>query len=401
MLRLCTLAVARGGSWVEERPGTTVPDNRVNASDDVIGALSERVGELSKRVNDIQAELEAAQKRLAVYEEFDATIQDAVSGALRAAYQIRERAESTANQILEQAREERRLLLKEVERLRDERDALMEEVAHTRRGGIAAVAPRRGPTTESADASSSSELRSLATEALRSMFKGIVEDLVREERPTQAPEPVRARASDAVSAPEAAPAPEVAERAPAPAPVAAAPTPEVPIRAPEAETQAAVEPKPAPPPAPAAVAPTPAPPAAGAEPMWPAAEERPAPRPPLYAVERPAPETPATVEDTEMAPEREEPAGPVSDIQMVLSPVGSFARLVEIERRIQTLQPVRSLYVRDFRGGVATLSVGLRNAMTLDQFADALRSLGQPALRPISASRNILELRLEGDASIA
>jgi len=340
----------------------TVPDNRINASDDVIGALSERVADLSKRVSAVQTELEVAQKRLAVYEEFDATVQEALSGALRAAYQIRERAEATANQILEQAREERRLLLKEVERLREERDALMDEVAHARRGGIAAVAPPQ-PRAAAADVVSASELRALATEALRSMFKEIAQDMRAAPAPPAAP-------------PEAAPTsrPEpVAERVVTPPPAPATPPP--------SETIEDVE------------TPTPA------RPPEPEPE-----RTPLFAV--PTVETPAAaVEDTEvapqMAPEREERSTPSADISVVLSPVASFARLVDLERRIQTLPIVRSLYVRDFRGGVATLAVGLRSAMTPGEFAGAVSTLGPPAMRAVSTSGNTIQLRLEGDASIA
>src|SRR5256886_14924407 len=117
----------------------------MSASGDVIGALSDRVGELSKRVASLEAELDAARKRVAVYEEFDATVREALAGALRAAHQIRDRAERAADQILEQARQERRLLLNEIERLREERDRLDEEIATSRRGGISAVGrPRAG-----------------------------------------------------------------------------------------------------------------------------------------------------------------------------------------------------------------------------------------------------------------
>ena len=387
-----------------------MPDNRVNASDDVIGALSERVADLSKRVNTLQAELEAAQKRLAVYDEFDSTVREAMNGALRAAYQIRERAETTANQILEQAREERRLLLKEVERLREERDALVDEVARARRGGIAAVAPRSGGPGLASEASvptaseqvSASELRALATEALRSMFKEIVHDFSREAAATAAPSPPVA----------AQPAP---QPAPAPAPQPAAQVIPTPPPTPEPVAERVVEPAPAPtaPPAAAAAAAIEDEETAPASAVRPEPRLEPAPQPqPETDTETAAPErTPlfavpdAVVEDMEvapqMAPQREEPQAATADIAVMLSPVPSFSRLVELERRIQTLPIVRSLYVRDFRGGVATLAVGLRSAMTLDEFADALSTLGPPALRAVSTSRNTLELRLEGETSIA
>jgi len=98
-------------------------------SNDIVTALSSRVAELSKRVTQLQADLEAAQRRVAIIEEYDATAQEALASALRAAYEIRERAEATASQILEQAREERRMLLKEIERLREEHDQLQDDIA--------------------------------------------------------------------------------------------------------------------------------------------------------------------------------------------------------------------------------------------------------------------------------
>src|SRR5205814_1144024 len=58
----------------------------LGASGDVIGALSDRVSELTKRVGSLESELDAARKRVAVYEEFDATVRDALSGALRGVF---------------------------------------------------------------------------------------------------------------------------------------------------------------------------------------------------------------------------------------------------------------------------------------------------------------------------
>jgi hypothetical protein len=96
-----------------------------------------------------------------------------------------------------------------------------------------------------------------------------------------------------------------------------------------------------------------------------------------------------------------EAGAPTTDLQLVLSPVRSFARLVEVERRIQALPTVRSLYVRDFRGGIATLTVALRSPMTTEEFASGLRVIDEPQLRLVSGTRNVLEFRIEGEASIA
>jgi hypothetical protein len=96
-----------------------------------------------------------------------------------------------------------------------------------------------------------------------------------------------------------------------------------------------------------------------------------------------------------------EPVAATTDILLMLSPIRSFPRLIEIERHIQALPAVRTLYVRDFRGGVATLAVALRSAMVPTDFAELLAGLGQPRMRLVSGSRNMLELRVEGEASIA
>ena len=103
----------------------------------------------------------------------------------------------------------------------------------------------------------------------------------------------------------------------------------------------------------------------------------------------------------EIAPQRDEAAGPASDISLMLTPVPSFPRLVEIERRIQSLPIIRTLYVRDFRAGVATLAVGLRSPMLPTEVASALATLDDLRLRVTRTARNALELRIEGEAGVA
>jgi hypothetical protein len=100
-------------------------------------------------------------------------------------------------------------------------------------------------------------------------------------------------------------------------------------------------------------------------------------------------------------PRAAEPAAPSTEIQLVLSPVPSFPRLVEIERRIQSLQSVRTLYVRDFRNGVATLAVGLRSPMTAEEFGAAVLALETPRFHVESVARSSVELRIESEAQTA
>ena len=85
----------------------------------------------------------------------------------------------------------------------------------------------------------------------------------------------------------------------------------------------------------------------------------------------------------------------------MLSPIPSFARLVEIERRIQSLKQVRTLYVRDLKGGVASLVLGLRAPMLVDEMGAAIASLTQPRLAVQRTGAETLELRIEGEAGVA
>jgi len=89
----------------------------------------------------------------------------------------------------------------------------------------------------------------------------------------------------------------------------------------------------------------------------------------------------------------------MSEVQVVLSPVPSFPRLVELERRLQALPIVRTVYARDFRNGIATLAVGLRTPMTVDEFAAAVSRLEYPRVQTVSTVGQVLELRIVSEAS--
>ena len=399
------------------RPGASTP----LAADDMIGSLAARVRELSLRVAQLEGELEAARRRIAVYEDFDAQVQDSLSAALRAANQIRERAHVTAEALAQEARAQRPGTATELDAIRLERDALRRVI-----DDASASAPSRAAAAP-APAFPMSEMRVAATEALRGVFK----ELVAEIRATNPPTPV-------VATPQAAPAPRpdnspssfapppvvqvpaVQRPASAPPPPASAPTPpptvaaEPPVAAPrapqswEAPTLPPQQPYSAPPssynvaPEQPVARPTvvpPPPPAALVEDV----DVAPAPaavQPPpqqIAAAPAPAPMQPAPAQPAQTyAPPATEPIG---EVQVVLSPISSFPRLVELERRLQGMPVVRTVYARDFRNGVATLAIGLRHPMTVDEFAAAVTKLEYPRLRIVSTSGYVLELRIDSEAS--
>ena len=311
----------------------------------MVGSLAAQVRELSLRVADLEGQIAAARKRIAVYEDFDSQVQDSLAAALRAAGEIRARAQVSAEAMAEEARAKRTADTGALDALRLERDALRRviETASKTPRPRAAAAP--SPVVFPAVVFPASEMRTAAADALRGVFKELVAEL---------------RAVAPAPAPPAAPTPPpIAAYVPPPA-VAYQPPP-----------QAVPPPQQVAPPPPQAAPPPP----------------QAAPPPPLSAVPPPA---------------REELVGsaePMSEVQVVLSPVPSFPRLVELERRLQALPIVRTVYARDFRNGIATLAVGLRTPMTVDEFAAAVSRLEYPRVQTVSTVGQVLELRIVSEAS--
>ena len=369
------------------------------ATDDVIGSLATRVRELSLRVAQLQGELDAARRRTALYEEFDAQVQDSLSAALLVSNQIRERARVTAEAIAVEARAQRPAATAELDAMRIERDALRRAIDG------ASTVPSRAAAT-SGPAFPMSEMRAAATEALRGVFK----ELVAEIRATTSVAPPAPAVAQAATPPRpdsspSAPALHSAYQVPAvqppfspvpplPAPLATAPPPQVDPLTPAPQRTPWVE-RTTPP-----AQPYNSPPSSYnvAEPM---------PRPTIVPPPtRPVPS--AVVEDVDVAPAAAAPppvpwvatpSEPVGEVQVVLSPISSFPRLVELERRLQGMPVVRTVYARDFRNGVATLAIGLRHPMTVDEFATSVTKLDYPRLRIVSTSGYVLELRIDTEAS--
>ena len=355
------------------------------AADDMIGSLATQVRQLSLRVAELEGELEAARKRIAVYEDFDTQVQDSLSAALRAANQIRERARVSAEALAQEARAARPADVQETDALRIERDALRRAIESAQTS-----TPSRAPTPAAAPVFPMSEMRTAATEALRGVFK----ELVAEIRATTSA--VEAPAARSAPVPQAAtrPAPLTAPVAPQPATPSSwerpAPPPPQPYSPPPSGYNV---PPPEPAPHPSARPTVVPPPAAAVVEDIDVAPAQAAPAPAAAA-----PHAPRAV--PEAAPEEwVTPSEPIGEVQVVLSPISSFPRLVELERRLQGMPAVRTVYARDFRNGVATLAIGLRNPMTVDEFAAAVTRLEYPRLKVVSTTGYVLELRIDSEAS--
>lgn len=141
------------------------------AADDIVGALTHHVAELEEQLAAMQADLEAEQSRLATYTESDRLLNDAAADGYRKADAILQRARAEANETLSGAVDERRMLLKEVERLREEREDLRDEIASFGRGGIVEDAL---PTQ--VEAPPARDLQSAIAKEMRTLLIEIVAD---------------------------------------------------------------------------------------------------------------------------------------------------------------------------------------------------------------------------------
>ncbi len=82
------------------------------------------------------------------------------------------------------------------------------------------------------------------------------------------------------------------------------------------------------------------------------------------------------------------------DVELVISPVHSFPKLVELERALQSLREVKSFYVRDFRYGVATLLIRLTGPEFRDELPMRLEGLPGWNLVILSCPPNRIEAKI-------
>lgn len=339
-----------------------------------------------------QSELEAARKRLAIYEGFEDTIQSVLTTALRSAQEIRSRSEEESAAAAERLRAELRSVRDELGQVRAERDAIAEIVAGLQgarddllrqhsdleaaiaalkddREGLRAAAmaederlERRRTERREAEhappravpAATGAIPAGKEREGLAALRSDIAEDIERlraertamaRERDYQSDEVMRLRAErDAVAQQlvglrEAfAAALQQLVRTVAQAPVGT--------------------------PIPAA-----AEPAAAAAPA----------APPIPA----APAAPMTAAEGEL--------------RLVIAPVASFSALLDVERRLQGFAGIRSVYVRDFRAGTATLTLNVAGVGSLQDLADTLaREVGATVER---VAEGVIELKAKPAAS--
>ena len=120
----------------------------------------------------MQADLESEQARLATYSEADPSLSGALSDGYRSADAIGRRARTDADQVLKRAVDERRTLAREIQRLRDERESLQDEIASLHRGEMVVV-----PTTQPEARPPSHDLQTAVMEEMRVLLVELVRDL--------------------------------------------------------------------------------------------------------------------------------------------------------------------------------------------------------------------------------
>jgi chromosome segregation ATPase len=142
------------------------------AAGDIIPALTRRVADLEGRLLSMQAELDATMRRIAVHAESDRSLNDARAERYRSADEIARRARAEADQILERAADQRRMLTGDVQRLREEKDALREEITSLHGDDLSAVRQPLDPGSSPAF-----DLQTAVMEEMRSLLLEIVSEV--------------------------------------------------------------------------------------------------------------------------------------------------------------------------------------------------------------------------------
>ena len=113
---------------------------------------------------------------------------------------------------------------------------------------------------------------------------------------------------------------------------------------------------------------------------------------PAVAVGATPRQAPATIADAPaVAPQRA-----ANRIQLVISPVASFTRLLEIQRRLEAVSSIRELQLRDYRNGVAIFALAVAEAISAHEFGAVVQMLGF-GLRLLGANQMNVELRVEDE----
>ena len=115
---------------------------------------------------------------------------------------------------------------------------------------------------------------------------------------------------------------------------------------------------------------------------------------PAVAVGATPRQAPATTADAPaVAPQRA-----ANRIQLVISPVASFTRLLEIQRRLEAVSSIRELQLRDYRNGVAIFALAVAEAISAHEFGAVVQMLGF-GLRLLGANQMNVELRVEDETA--
>jgi len=87
-------------------------------------------------------------------------------------------------------------------------------------------------------------------------------------------------------------------------------------------------------------------------------------------------------------------------IQLVISPIASFSRLLEIQGRLAAIASIRELQLRDYRNGVAIFALTVGESISAHEFGAVVQMLGF-GLRLLGATQMNVELRLDDAPAVA
>lgn len=325
-----------------------LPSGERNVPDYLLESADE-LRKLRLEVVQLKSDLDIANARAAFYEDQAGSIQEIVKAALRYAFEIRQKAERQAREITEDAQQEKKRLQEELISLAAERDRLQDELVQLR-SSLASVQQQRNDLDLER-----MQLR-IDLDDLDRRLKTIREaiDNVRTgaSRIAAPPEPSEGSFSDSSGSGDGQDdAAEVAgDEEPAQSEVVSL------AAQAEAPGTSIAEQRPS-------------------HPDGPGAESEPSPRRRLNLADLLA-------------------TKPGGDVELVVSCLHGFPKLVEFERALHEFGEIKNFYVRDFRNGIARLVIRLKEPNQRQELQSRLESLPGWNISVTSSEQSKIEIKV-------
>lgn len=308
------------------------PTNLRGISDYLLESTADEIRQLKLEIIQLKSDLDMANARAAFYEQQSEAIHEIVKSSLRTAFEIKQNAEKQAEEITRQAQQERKRLQEEITTLAAERDRVREELEAAQKSLGSTQKQRSELDLKKEQLRSDLDALDQRLRAIRTAF---------DSTPTASP---MVAATKKIDTPDPEPKEVISEKQPT-----------------------------------TGLSPVESSPGDSSNPVIFANDASPSAVADVPAEDRGS-DKPNAADNGRSSRRRLNLADflstkPGNDIELVVSSLHGFPKLVEFERALHEFVEIKNFYVRDFRNGVARLVVRLKDPSHRQELQTRLATL--------------------------